>query len=679
MKKVLSLFLSVVTLLSITAGLDFSAYSAELTTGKCGKNVYYSFDSETGILTINGTGNMYSAIEYDSPFEGFDIKKVIIENGVTNIGEYMFSCCSSLTSITIPDSVTSIDHCAFCGCSGLTNIIIPNSIKKIGVHAFSDTAYYNDTSNWLNDVLYIDNCLIEAKETLSGNYNIEDGTRIIADSAFLNCTGLTSVIIPDSVISIGHATFIGCSSLTSITIPDSVTSIGASAFSGCSSLTSITIPDSVIIINYEAFYNCSALSDVYYNGTENQWNRVSIQTGNDPLLYATMHYNVCNHKYDSGTIVKNPTCTEYGQIKYTCTQCGESQTFTTSALSPLGHNFGEYISNNDATYDADGTKTAVCTRCGAKDTVIDEGSKLVKEPDLTNFIIKTVSLSLESSITMNFKVLKSAVVDFDNPYVVFTCGGNSVTATEFEEQGDYYVFSYTGISPQLMNDDVAAVLHASYNGIDYASPEKVMSVKTYAYTMLERYNSDDYAELRTLLVDLLNYGAVSQKYVGYQTDNLVNADLTDEQKSWGTNTAPTFENIRDYNYKTIDNPTSKWVGSGLVLNNSVTVRAKFTADSIDNKTVVITCGKGTFTYTKDDFVKDKDGNYYVYCDEIFANEMSEEILLTVYDNGVQCSNTMRFSIESYAKLVHDSYSGTVMDELTTAMMRYGNSAKAFGA
>lgn len=230
-----------------------------------------------------------------------------------------------------------------------------------------------------------------------------------------------------------------------------------------------------------------------------------------------------------------------------------------------------------------------------------------------------------------------------------------------------------------MNDNVVAVLHATHNGIDYTSPEKVMSVREYAYTMLDRYNSDDYAELRTLFVDLLNYGAASQKYIGYQTDNLVNADLTDEQKAWGTNTEPSFTNIRDYDYKTIDHPTSKWIGSGLVLNNSVMVRAKFTAESIENKTVVITCGKGTFTYSKDDFVKDKDGNYYVYCDEIFANEMSEEILLTVYDNGVPCSNTMRFSIESYAKLVHDSYKGTALDELTTAMMRYGNSAKAYGA
>lgn len=330
------------------------------------------------------------------------------------------------------------------------------------------------------------------------------------------------------------------------------------------------------------------------------------------------------------------------------------------------------INKTPATVSTDEKVTYTCMDCGETHT---DTCKL----NIADFKIKTISLSLESSITMNFKVLKSAVADFKNPYVVFNCEGDELTVTDYSEQGDYYVFSYPGISPQLMNDDVKAVLHATHNGIDYTSPEKVMSVRTYAYTMIDRYSSDDYAELRTLLVDLLNYGAASQKYIGYQTDNLVNADLTDEQKSWGTSTAPTFENIRDYDYKTIANPTSKWIGSGLVLNNSVMVRAKFTADSIENKTVKITCGKGEFTYTKDDFVQDKDGNYYVYCNEIFANEMSEEILLTVYDNGVQCSNTMRFSIESYAKLVHDNYTGNILDELTTAMMRYGNSAKAYGA
>ncbi len=295
-------------------------------------------------------------------------------------------------------------------------------------------------------------------------------------------------------------------------------------------------------------------------------------------------------------------------------------------------------------------------------------------------VISTVSLSLESSITMNFKVLKNSLASYDNYYVNFKCGDKEINVSDCTEQGSYYVFSYKGISPQLMNDDVKAVLHAKSSSEEYTSPEKVMSVKTYAYTMLNKYGNDDsYSKLRTLLVDLLNYGAAAQEYIGYQSDNLVNSELTSTQKSWGSADTTEFNNIRNYGYKTVDNPKSEWKGSGLVLSNAVTVRAKFTAENVDNKTVEITCKDAKFTYTKDDFVKNSDGTYYVYCDKLYANEMSDEIYLTVYENGVQCGNTMRFSIESYARLVRDNYKGKALDKMTTAMMLYGKSAKAYGA
>lgn len=383
-----------------------------------------------------------------------------------------------------------------------------------------------------------------------------------------------------------------------------------------------------------------------------------------------------NHQHSYTAVVTAPTCTEKGYITYTCS-CGD--TYIADESSSLGHSFGEYVSNNDATYDSDGTKTAVCSRCGEKDTVVDEGSKLVREPDLTNFIIKTVSLSLESSITMNFKVLKSAVVNFENPYMIFICNGKELRVDEYIEQGDYYVFSYPGISPQMMNDTVSAILYAEYkeNGKVYSSPAKPMTVKEYTYTMLERYNTSKYAKLRTLLVDLLNYGEAAQKYMNYKTNNLVTADLTIEQKSWGTNETLVFNDIKNFNYKPFDEATVKWTGSGLVLTNSVMVRAKFVADSIENKTVKITCGNRTFIYEKEDFTKNTDGSYYVYCDEIYANEMSKEILLTVYEDGRQCSSTMRYSIESYAKAAHDAYPNQSIDNLTQAMMRYGKSAEAY--
>ena len=168
---------------------------------------------EDGTLNISGTGAMKDYDSDDSPAtqKKDSVKKVVIEDDVTSIGNYAFSGCSSLTDITLPSSVTSIKSCAFYKCSQLASIEIPSSVTSIG------------------------------------------------NSAFQNCTGLTSITISDRVTSIGNYVFWGCSNLTSIVIPDSVTSIGVLAFNDCSSLTSITIPDSVTSIGYAAFSDCSSL------------------------------------------------------------------------------------------------------------------------------------------------------------------------------------------------------------------------------------------------------------------------------------------------------------------------------------------------------------------------------------------------------------------------------------
>ena len=281
MKKVISLFLSLAMLLSIVSVVDFSAYADALTTGKCGVNVTYSFDTSTGMLTISGTGKMtdYSYQNYSPFYQNTNIESVSIEDGVTSIGESAFDSCTSLTSVTIPDSVTSIgdrafERCynltsvtipdsvtsiggyAFYSCDNLTSITIPNSVTSIGESAFDGTAYYNDISNWENnEVLYIGNHLIKVKTTIRGDYSIKENTICIADSAFGGCDNLTSVTIPNGVTSIGVCAFSECY-ITSVTIGNGVTSIGGYAFYSCDNLTSVTIPNSVTSIGDHAFgYN----------------------------------------------------------------------------------------------------------------------------------------------------------------------------------------------------------------------------------------------------------------------------------------------------------------------------------------------------------------------------------------------------------------------------------------
>lgn len=175
--------------------------------------------------------------EGKSPWYGDkNIKKVIIKDGVKNIGGHAFERCSRLESIEIPNSVTEIGWGAFKDCS-LSSIKIPNSVTSIGFRAFEDCIRLS---------------FIEIPNSVTD----------IGAEAFMNCYSLTSVIIPNSVKEIGMETFMCCTKLSSVVIPNSVRYIGSDAFCSCSSLSSIEIPNSVTEIYWNAFMGCRNLKSV---------------------------------------------------------------------------------------------------------------------------------------------------------------------------------------------------------------------------------------------------------------------------------------------------------------------------------------------------------------------------------------------------------------------------------
>ena len=238
---------------------------------RIGNNAFYDCSSLASVTipsSVTSIGDY--ALAYCT-----SLASVTIPDSVTSIGGSAFDNCTSLTSVTIPDSVTSIGGSAFYNCDSLTSIVIPDSVTSMGSGAFSGCgslesitipfvgATKDGTSNTHFEYIF------GASSSGSNHYVptslkevIITGGTSIGDSAFDDCTSLTSVTIPDSVTSIGSSAFSGCTSLTSVTIGNGVTSIGGSAFQGCTSLTSITIPDSVTSIGIGAFAGCTSLTSV---------------------------------------------------------------------------------------------------------------------------------------------------------------------------------------------------------------------------------------------------------------------------------------------------------------------------------------------------------------------------------------------------------------------------------
>ena len=401
-KRLLSFVLAALMIASL---LPATALAADIVaSGTCGaegdgSNLTWTLDSE-GVLTISGSGDMHDYV-YSSPWHenGNQIRSVLMENGVTGIGNFAFFECISLTSMTIPDSVTCIGNCAFKDCSSLASVTIPDSVASIGVYAFcgctslksvtipdsvtsigdyafgfctSLTGIWVDggSSHYFSDasgVLFNKDktVLAQCPGAFSGSYVIPDGVTSINDAAFVNCTSLTSVTIPDGVTNIGYEVFAGCTSLANMVLPNGVTRIGAEAFEWCTSMKNITIPDGVMSIGYDAFLNCKSLTNVYFTGTEEAWNGITIDGGNDALKNANIHYNYVSHTHSYKDIVTAPTCTEKGYTTHTCS-CGDS--YVDTYVDALGHDWDSGTVTKEPTATETGIRTYTCTRCSATKT-----------------------------------------------------------------------------------------------------------------------------------------------------------------------------------------------------------------------------------------------------------------------------------------------------------------------
>ncbi len=390
----------------------------------------YAFQQCTELEAVT-VGSGVEFIEYHAFNKCESLKTVSLGKGLKEIGYESFYGCKNLESIVIPDGVETIGYFAFSNCTKLASVTFPDSLKTIGIDVLNNTAYYNDSDNWTDGVLYIGSHLIEADVT--GDYTVKEGTRVIADEAFRGNIGLDSVILPESLIRIGAAAFAetnisgisipsGLESLgwnivfntpyadnssnwenglmyidnclaaidgnytgacrikegtrliagglfiedegvTSVVIPEGITEISEEMFM-FSNIKSVTLPSSIKSIGGYAFYGVPL--EINYSGSENSWNKIDFGRYNADLHFVKVNF-LCPHK---GTMTyvkaKNATCTAVGKkAYYKCSDCGFCYEDSAGAkkisdlskwgnISALGHTGGT----------ATCTDKAKCSVCG---------------------------------------------------------------------------------------------------------------------------------------------------------------------------------------------------------------------------------------------------------------------------------------------------------------------------
>ncbi len=309
-----------------------------------GDGAFYNCSGLTSIAIPNSVTSIGSgAFFYCSSLTSIDIPNSVTEIGMnafnsctgltsivmpeylTKINEGTFSDCTSLTSIDIPNSVTEIGNFAFYNCSGLTSIDIPNSVTEIGINAFygctalSSIDIPNSVTSLGYGVFY--NCPgLTSIVVESGNpkYDSRNNCNAIIETASNTLIyGCKNTTIPNSVTAIGNSAFYNCSALTSIDIPNSVTSIGDGAFWGCSGLTSITIPNSVTFIGDGAFHDCTGLTSVNIHDLD-AWCKIDFHNFySNPLYYA--HHLFIDAEETTDLVIPESVTSIGGYAFYGCT------------------------------------------------------------------------------------------------------------------------------------------------------------------------------------------------------------------------------------------------------------------------------------------------------------------------------------------------------------------------
>lgn len=248
---------------------SYGMINAEVVNGTCGENLTWSFNTESGLLSIEGSGMMndyyYGFWGYwneapETPWKAYatQIQTITLPVGLSSIGSGAFQDCSVIQSIVIPNSVQTIGKGAFCRCKSLQSIILGTGVQSVQTGAFIECENLLSVS-FNQQLTKIEEMAFAFCKKLN-SIAFQNDLREIEENAFEDCIALTSITFPNSLITLNG--FYGCTGITSIVVPNSVTRIGRNAFADCNNLKSLTIGSGVESIGGNAFYACSGLTSV---------------------------------------------------------------------------------------------------------------------------------------------------------------------------------------------------------------------------------------------------------------------------------------------------------------------------------------------------------------------------------------------------------------------------------
>ncbi len=674
----------------------------------------------------------------DCAFSGCSaLPGIELHEGLETIGERTFDSCTSLQNINIPGTVSSIgpnalQNTAYCNNDEnwtgdllyLDNWLIYGKESTVSCTISEGTVgiaggAFQDNSN-LSNVTLPESLKVISSKAFSGASALEqlvlpESVETIESYAFEDCSSIAQVCIPDSVTALGRYAFYNCTSLKSVTLSKNLTDISARAFDGCAALESITIPYNVKEISWDAFANCGKLRKFIILNPECVISSLALSAANTITAVYTTVYGwpgssaqeyATKYGYDFAEITNcgegwhtevidegvPPTCTEAGISQgIHCALCGYVLV-AQEVLDPLGHAY-TYINNggnhtvgcSNCTYSAEEAHkfiggTCACGAAVSTDPIYDETLKF------------NMDIAVGAEMLVNYNFMASVVSKYTDFYIEIrkdVAGGETVITTfgigedrlplesmKHPATGMPIIYnaSYTGIAAKEMGDNFETTLYAvdSYGRI-YCSKTIVSTIKDYLLTKINDANSSK--EMKTMAVDMLNYGALAQLRFNYNTANLVNADLTIAQSAYATKGEPTAVDSYSVTGSGANVSTNITIGSKVELSLSCIVVGLEDPLSVE---CVITDVKNNVIARPE--VTNKSGVMFTAkYDNVGAREMRKIIKATFYDgSGNVISKTVSWSVESYVAQIRAMPEATMREvNLVNAMLIYGDSVGAY--